>query len=481
MSFTSPAFVLFFLLFFWLSPNLRGQARKVFLLGASYLFYACWNAPLVLLLVGSSALDYSLGRALGRTADPRRRRLLLGLSLAGNLGALAFFKYFDFFAESAAAGLQALGLAVSAPTLGVILPVGISFYTFQTLGYTVDVYRGRQEPCSSPLDFALYVAFFPQLVAGPIERASRLLPQLRGLDSRRADPSGWALIALGAAKKVVLADNLAPLVDAVYADPEHAYAPALWFATYAFAVQIYCDFSGYSDIAVGVARLMGVELAQNFRAPYAALGPADFWRRWHVSLSSWLRDYLYIPLGGSRGGALRTARNLALTMLLGGLWHGAAWHFVLWGAWHGGLLVLFRAALWDRLRARLRGLGPLVALVRWLIFFHLVCLGWALFRAASLADCGAIFRKLLDLPRLDLGAWLTTVEASGEARVLTLWAAVIAGVVLVQVVGRAGSDSWAARIWRLPPALRFLVLVALLYACVLLAPEAPQPFIYFQF
>ena len=481
MIFTTPAFVLFFLLFFWLYPNLRGRARKLFLLAASYLFYASWSAPLLLLLIGSTALDFSLARALGRSEDPTRRRRLVLASVVGNLGALAFFKYHNFFAESAAAGLQALGLEVSAPTLAIVLPVGISFYTFQTMSYTIDVYRRALAPCDSPLDFALYVAFFPQLVAGPIERAGHLLPQLADPDARRPDLSGWALIAIGAFKKVVIADNLAPLVEAVYAAPEQAHAPALWFATYAFAFQIYCDFSGYSDIAVGVARLMGFDLVQNFRAPYASAGPAEFWRRWHISLSSWLRDYLYIPLGGNRSGPARARINLMLTMLLGGLWHGAAWNYVLWGAWHGLLLVLFRGRFWDALRERTAAVRPLVTAVRWLVFFHLVCLGWALFRAESLADCRVIFRKLLDVPGWQLGAWLAEVRASGEARVLAMWALVMAALLLVQVAGRVGSDTLAARLWRAPPGLRFLVIVVLLYTCVLLAPEAPPPFIYFQF
>ena len=258
MSFTSPAFLVFFLLFFWLWPALRGRPRQLFLLAASYLFYASWSAPLLLLLIGSTLLDFSVARAIGRSDDPTRRRRLLALSVAANLGVLAGFKYASFFVDSAALGLHALGLDVGAPTLAIVLPVGISFYTFQTLGYTVDVYRRRLAPCASPLDFALYVAYFPQLVAGPIERAGHLLPQLQRLADPtppRPDLSGFALIALGAFKKVVLADNLAPIVDAVYADPGAAWAPALWFATYAFAFQIYCDFSGYSDIAVGVARL----------------------------------------------------------------------------------------------------------------------------------------------------------------------------------------------------------------------------------
>jgi alginate O-acetyltransferase complex protein AlgI len=483
MSFTSPAFIVFFLLFFWLWPGLRGRPRQLFLLGASYLFYASWSAPLLLLLVGSTLLDFSVARAIGGSEDPERRRRLLAVSIVGNLGVLGFFKYYGFFVESAAAGLHALGLDVGTSTLSIVLPVGISFYTFQTLGYTIDVHRRHLAPCTSLLDFALYVAYFPQLVAGPIERAGHLVPQLQRLadpQPPRAELSGWGLIALGAFKKVVIADNLAPLVDGVYADPSHALAPALWLATYAFAFQIYCDFSGYSDIAVGVARLMGVSLMQNFRAPYTALGPAELWQRWHVSLSTWLRDYLYVPLGGNRRGPWRTARNLLLTMLLGGLWHGAAWHFVLWGGYHGLLLVIFRPAAWTALYQRLP-LRPLVDLVRWLVFFHLVCLGWALFRAPTLHDCGVVLGKLLDPRGWQLGAWLGEVQASGEGRMLALLGLVMLALLLAQRAARNGSEVWVARLWRLPAPLRFVVVVVLFYACVLLAPEAPQPFIYFQF
>jgi alginate O-acetyltransferase complex protein AlgI len=483
MSFTSPAFVAFGLLFFWLWPGLRGRPRKLFLLGASYLFYASWSAPLLLLLVGSTLLDFTVARAIAGSEDPERRRRLLAVSIAGNLGVLGFFKYYGFFVDSAVAGLGALGLDVGASALSIVLPVGISFYTFQTLGYTVDVHRRQIAPCTSLLDFALYVAYFPQLVAGPIERAGHLLPQLQRLGEPqppRPELSGLGLVALGAFKKVVIADNLAPLVDLVYADPDAAYAPALWLATYAFAFQIYCDFSGYCDIAVGVARLMGVSLMQNFRAPYTALGPAELWRRWHVSLSTWLRDYLYVPLGGNRGGPWRTARNLVLTMLLGGLWHGAAWHFVLWGAYHGLLLVIFRPAAWTALYRRLP-LRPLVDLVRWVVFFHLVCLGWALFRAPTLHDCRVVLGKLLDPRGWHLEAWLAEVQASGEGRVLALWALVMLALLLAQRAARNGSEVWVARLWRLPPPVRVVVVVAVAYACVLFAPEAPQPFIYFQF
>ena len=484
MIFTTPQFAVFFVLFFLVYGALPERARKGWLLGASYFFYGSWNAKFLLLIAGSTLLDFYIGRALTQTDDAHRRRRLVTLSVAANLGALGFFKYCNFFVESAVTGLAALGLEVSAPTLQIVLPVGISFYTFQTMSYTIDIYRERLEPTHSLLDFALFVAFFPQLVAGPIERASHLLPQIVEITKRRADLSGFGLIALGIFKKAVIADNIATIVDATYADPSNTYAAALWFGTYAFAIQIYCDFSGYSDIAIGIGRLLGLEIVENFRAPYAAAGPSELWRRWHISLSSWLRDYLYIPLGGNHGGWWYMRRNLMLTMLLGGLWHGASWNFVLWGAFHGLLLVVFRpgifAAAAERLDARWFTRVPTLV-VRRFVFFHLVCIGWALFRARSLADCGVLLRKLLDPTEWQLGAWMKAVSASGEGTYLAYVAAVMAGLVIVQNVWPVGTKRVVEVLWRSPPPVRFAVVVALLYSALLLAPEKPPPFIYFQF
>ncbi len=486
MIFTTPEFVLFALLFFAAWAALRGRARQWLLLGASYYFYGCWSWKFLTLLVGSTFLDYYVGRALERTDDPTKRKRLITISLIGNLGALGFFKYFNFFIDSAVTLIERMGFHADVHVLQIVLPVGISFYTFQTLSYALDVYRRQMKASHSLLDFALYVAFFPQLVAGPIERATHLLPQMvrLGREKLPVDWSGFAIIALGVFKKVVIADNIAPLVDMVYSDPDTAYAPAVWLATYAFAVQIYCDFSGYSDIAIGVSRLFGIELMQNFKAPYGADGPSDFWRRWHISLSTWLRDYLYIPLGGNRGGTWFIQRNLMLTMLLGGLWHGAAWNFVLWGFYQGLLLVLFRPRWLDGVRERLeapRITRPVVVFLRRLAFFHLVCFGWALFRAENMHDCGVILQKMVDFTQWNVSGWLTEVAASGEGRYLAFTFAVVAGVVLLQMVWRAGTNELATRLWRAPAPLRFATLVALTYAGILFAPEQPPPFIYFQF
>ena len=481
MSFTTPEFVLFAILFAWVWTLARGSARKIVLLGASYLFYASWNPWFLLLIVGSTLVDFKVGALLGGTDDDRRRKRLLWVSLGANLGTLAVFKYFGFFVASAVAGLQALGVQASAPTLSIILPVGISFYTFQTMSYTIDIYRRELEPTPRLLDFALFVAFFPQLVAGPIERAKHLLPQLVGLSDRKADSSGFGLIAMGCFKKAVIADNLGILVDTIYADPTHTYGWALWIGTYAFAVQIYCDFSGYSDIAVGLARLMGVDLVQNFRAPYASQGPTELWRRWHVSLSTWLRDYLYIPLGGSRGGRVATMRNLMITMLLGGLWHGAAANFLLWGAFHGALLAIARplrgAAAWMQAGRRRWVTIPL----RRVLFFHLICLGWVFFRAESLADCGAVFERLFLNPGISLAAFVRGVAEAGARSYLFLVGCFITAVVGWQMLWPTDSKRITALLWRAPEPVRFAVVVGLLYLTMIFAPENPPPFIYFQF
>ncbi|MGC6418963.1 MAG: MBOAT family O-acyltransferase [Bradymonadia bacterium] len=476
MVFTTPAFVVFFSLFLWAWFILRGVQRKWLLLAGSYVFYGSWNPHFLALIILSTIIDYSVGRRLDETDDESLRRRLLYVSVCANLGILAVFKYANFFIDSATAGLEALGISFNTESLEILLPVGISFYTFQTMSYTVDVYRRTMPACRSPLDFGIYVAFFPQLVAGPIERAKRLLPQISELSERSSyDSSGWGLIALGCFKKVVIADNLARYVDAVYADPTGVYGPAMWVATYAFAIQIYCDFSGYSDIAVGLARILGIQLIQNFKAPYAAAGPSEFWRRWHISLSTWLRDYLYIGLGGNRQGAWHTKRNLMLTMLLGGLWHGAAWNFVLWGAWHGGLLIALRNV---RQSAEY---GLLSRIFRTILFFHFVCLGWALFRAQSLADCATLFTGMLQFWQWDWGVWLTEARASGAGADLIIIMGTCLAMLVVQFMYPKGSDQLIARLWTRAGAVKVTFVLTLLYVTMLAAPERAPPFIYFQF
>lgn len=338
MLFTEFRFFAFFLLVFgvhWLLSS--NGARKGWLLCTSYFFYAAWDWRFLSLILFSTYLDYGVGRMLDRAQTERRRRAWLALSLAGNLYVLGLFKYFGFFVESAAAFLDLIGFPTPLPTLRLILPVGISFYTFQTLSYTIDIYRRELRPTRNLLDLALFVGFFPQLVAGPIVRARDFLPQLRSprrlveVDVR----SAATLFLIGFVKKACISDNLARIADPYFASPESYDALSAWAATFFYTVQVYCDFSGYSDMAIASAALLGFRLKLNFDFPYFASNIAQFWRRWHISLSSWLRDYLYIPLGGNRGSRLFVYRNLMITLTLCGLWHGAAWNFVLFGALHG--------------------------------------------------------------------------------------------------------------------------------------------------
>jgi len=470
MLFNTLEFGVFFAIVFAGNALLRRHlvAQNLLLLAASAWFYAAWDARFLALIFGSTLLDYCVGRALDRrtpdgtyTRSPGTRRALLVLSLVGNLGALAFFKYAGFFVESACNLARAVGLETATPALHILLPVGISFYTFQSLSYTVDIYRGQLRSEPSFVRFALFVAFFPQLVAGPIVRAAELLPQIASPRrvSRQALNSAMWLICWGLFKKSFVADNLAPLVEFGFTDAETNSGVAL-VSIYAFAMQIYCDFSGYTDIARGCARAIGFELPLNFDVPYAAANPVEFWRRWHISLSSWLRDYLYVPLGGNRGGGGATMRNLAITMLLGGLWHGAAWTFVLWGAFHGLLLAVHRwiVATWPR--------APVLPLaVRRFVFFHLVCLGWVLFRADGLSQVGAVLTSLM-----------TPGAAGARFDSLLVYCAPVVAIDLAQCMT---GDAYA--VWRLPWPVRAAVYVALWFGLTVLGRFDANEFIYFQF
>lgn len=393
MLFNSGTFLLFFgafALFYYLCRHSL-RARNLLIVVASYVFYGWWDWRFLSLILASSLLDYCAGLRLAQAGTPRRRKAWLWLSIGGNLGLLGFFKYYNFFADSLRAALGELGVAVNLTTLDLVLPVGISFYTFQTMSYTFDVYRGQMPPTRQLVNFLAYVSFFPQLVAGPIERARHLLPQFeRTLTiTRPMLAEGLWLTLWGMFKKVVLADNLAPLVEMVYQPPLPS-GPMILGATLAFGFQIYCDFSGYSDIARGVAKLLGFDIMLNFNLPYAAASLREFWRRWHISLSTWLRDYLYVSLGGNRRGRARTYLNLLLTMLLGGLWHGAAWNFVLWGLWHGAGLALNR--WWEEHRGTGRSPRPWLG---WLLTLGFVFYGWLLFRARSFEDIALLTTSLM--------------------------------------------------------------------------------------
>lgn len=379
MIFTELRFLAFLAVVLAVHWALRNAwTRKLWLLAASYLFYGLWDWRFLSLIVGSTALDYFVGLKLEGNDDERSRKRWITLSVAANLGLLGVFKYTNFFLDSAIRLANALGFEASPHVLGIVLPVGISFYTFQTMSYSLDVYRRNLRAVRDPLDFALFVAFFPQLVAGPIVRAVDFLPQLdvRKLWRDVRVRACLTLFLVGYVKKACIGDNVATLVDPYFDKPGTFDALGAWTAVLHYAVQIYCDFSGYSDMAIATAGLFGYELRLNFDFPYLASSIRDFWRRWHMSLSSWLRDYLYIPLGGNRGSRLFQHRNLMLTMLLGGLWHGAGWNFVIWGALHGGALVVHRE--WERAGLRMpRFLGYFGT-------FLWVCIAWIFFRAKSL-------------------------------------------------------------------------------------------------
>jgi alginate O-acetyltransferase complex protein AlgI len=383
VSFPTIEFAAFFLVVFVLSWALmpHPSAWRPFILVASYFFYGWVDWRWVLLLIASSVVNTVAGQVIARSPSALTRKRALIAAVAFDIGLLAVFKYLGFFVSELDGALESIGLGSPLPLVQIVLPIGISFFTFQGISYAVDVYRGVT-PAASLMDVAILQAFFPHLVAGPIVRANELLPQLRTPRDPRTVLAGPAifLIVGGVLKKTVIADELARrVVDPVYSDPAAHSSGEITLAFYAFAAQIYCDFSGYTDMAIGLALLLGYQLPQNFNRPYLALSLRDFWRRWHMTLSRWLRDYLYIPLGGSRKGRLKTYRNLMITMLLGGLWHGASWTFLLWGGLHGAGL---SAERWARERP---GGFHLPAWVAWLVTFQFVCIAWVFFRAPDLA------------------------------------------------------------------------------------------------
>jgi len=461
MSFASPEFIVLFFSVLLLYYGLPPAARNPLLMVASAAFYMWWRPEYVLLILFSVTVDYFVAFGLQGHAGPGRRRLLLIVSLVTNLGLLFFFKYFEFAADSLRAALGLFKVAWEPPILKLILPIGISFHTFQALGYTIDVYRGQIPVERNLAKLWLYVLFFPQLVAGPIERAGNLLPQFGEVHA--PDPeqiaAGLRRMLWGLVKKVAIADRLALIADRVYQNPGDFTQGQVLLATYAFAFQIYADFSGYTDVAIGAAQTLGFRLRENFDRPYFAPSPVEFWRRWHISLSTWFRDYVYVPLGGSRSGAGRWALAVVATFSLSGLWHGAKWTFVLWGLYHG-LLLLGAHALGRR------GWGErFPAGFKTLVTFHLVLAGWVLFRASTLADAGTVFQTaagLLDPAR---------VSAPFTAKEL-LPAAVGVAVLL-------GSEIRAVP--KLPAAVRWAAYVAGALLVLNARPAADLPFIYFQF
>lgn len=475
MLFNTWTFLVFALAVFGLYYTLPFRWQNRMLLVASYIFYGAWDWRFLSLIFFSTVIDFVVGRRLAAEDDPIRRKRWLLFSCSANLGLLGVFKYLGFFAQSFSDLARVFGWEVGAVTLDIVLPVGISFYTFQTMSYTIDVYRRKLEPVRSFEDFALFVAYFPQLVAGPIERATHLLPQLTRPRRIRRDQlfvGAW-LIAWGLFKKAVIADNVAPRIDEVFLPGnDWASGGVCLVAIYGFAIQIYCDFSGYSDVARGLGKLMGIDIMRNFQIPYIATNPSEFWRRWHISLSSWLRDYLYVPLGGNRGGVGKTYRNLMLTMVLGGLWHGAAWTFVLWGIYQGLLLVTHRWLVIDHRWFRRAPSGPLLFVERfasWFFMFQLVCLGWLIFRAKSVAQIGSFLRRIFTDFRIDLN----------EAHIV--WPVVFfGGILFVYDFWLRNADDPRTRPgWNRglgPVAVTVLAILALVFW-----PPRIQQFIYFQF
>jgi alginate O-acetyltransferase complex protein AlgI len=473
MVFNSLHFIWFFVVVYCVYRVVPHRAQNWLLLVASYYFYAAWDWRFLGLLVASTLVDYSCALALARASAPARRKAILFLSLGFNLSLLGFFKYFNFFADNLHVLFTGLGWNLDFVTVRVLLPVGISFYTFVTMSYVIDVYRREITPTRDLLDFAVFVAFFPHLVAGPILRASTLLAQIdapRRISRDQMRDGAW-LIAWGYFQKVFVADNLAGLANGTF-DPGSSHSGIdILLGVYAFAFQIYGDFAGYSNIARGTSKLMGIELIENFRFPYFVRTPQEFWRHWHISLSTWLRDYLYIPLGGSRGSEWQTRRNLFLTMVLGGLWHGAAWTFVLWGIYHGILLIAYRAAgRAGGVGRALAGGSRLASVLTWMVMFHLTCYGWLIFRARSARQIG------------DLTTRIATDFAPASVNVAGLLVPLLLYTSPLLIVHAC--EAWFDDLLvvpKLPAGVRYSIYAATFYLTMLFGNFGGSEFIYFQF
>jgi D-alanyl-lipoteichoic acid acyltransferase DltB (MBOAT superfamily) len=475
MLFPTLGFAIFFLLVFcghWLLlPRL--WLWKFFILGVSWFFYAYWDWRFLSLLILYTVVNHRLALASFRSGSPPQKRWVV-LAIIFNLGLLGFFKYYGFFTMSMYALCAKLGVTCSLPLLDIVLPIGISFFTFQAMSYTIDVHRRVIEPAHNLIDFAIYKAFFPQLVAGPIIRAHHYLPQFYRISSvKHVDVGRAAVLILGGLfKKIVIANFLAAkLADPVFANPAAFHGPDVLLGVYGYALQIYCDFSAYSDIAIGVALLLGFDFPENFNAPYFATSLQDFWRRWHISLSTWLRDYLYIPLGGSRSSAAHTYVNLFITFLLGGLWHGASWAFVAWGALHGGYLALERIviALGKRLGVPKAPVpGVVTRFFQRVLIIHFVCLTWFFFRAQGFDDAALLIKNIFS-------GW-------GACQLFTpvIALALVVGFCTQFMDGVRLTPLWNAYN-RLPVVWQGLAAAVVLTIILALGPEGVAPFIYFQF
>lgn len=493
MTFTTLTFVVFLVTVFtvyWLLQ--KRSLQNIFLVIVSYIFYGWWDYRFCAFLFASSVVDFTVSSRLGKTEDPRLRRLLLLTSLVFNLSVLGFFKYWNFFAQSLNRSLSAVGWHLDVVTLQVILPIGISFYTFQGLSYTIDVYRRQMLPVKNLIDHLCFLSFFPQLVAGPIERATHLSPQVLSprTFSYTLAVDGCRQMLWGFFKKMVIADNIAPIVDRAYTSPGSATGAQLAFATVLFAIQIYCDFSAYSDIAIGTARLFGFDLMQNFAAPYFSQSIAEFWRRWHISLSTWLRDYVYFPLGGSRvGSEFRRSFNVLLTFLISGIWHGASWNYIIWGGLHGGLILVEK--LWTKgntLRVQDTPGGTSLipqpkVLLRMLITFSLLCLTWVFFRASSATQAILILRKILtqSIDALTFQSIAELLQASSlvqNSNAIVLLVLLI-GFILAEWLQRRQAHPLMLSRWKAP--VRWIAYMTLFWVTLYWGTWNTGQFVYFQF
>jgi alginate O-acetyltransferase complex protein AlgI len=473
MLFNSLQFILFFTIVYCIYLQLHRKTQNVFLLISSYVFYSAWDYRFLSLILISTVVDYYCGMRIYRSTSASSRKWFLITSLIANLSILGFFKYFNFFFESLFEILLLFNVSASFNTLSILLPVGISFYTFQTMSYTIDIYYRRMKPCTSLIDFALFVSFFPQLVAGPIERAKNLLPQIQATRHINYEhlANGLYLVLWGLFKKVVIADNLAVTVDQVFLKNSGFLPNEVFIGVLFFTIQIYCDFSGYTDIARGIAKLMGFELMLNFNLPYFAKNPGDFWRRWHISLSTWLKDYLYVPIGGNRKGLFYTYRNLMVTMILGGLWHGAAWNFVLWGLYHGILLSIHRL-LRDvgllKLKLDTYSLtGRITEFASISLMFGFTLYGWLLFRASNIDQI------------IDMTKYLTKIQLNQylfhQLAKLTFYSWPLAAMWGAQYSGNL-------KIFlRSPVAIQTICYVIMMFLFIVIGNFNGTSFIYFQF
>jgi alginate O-acetyltransferase complex protein AlgI len=480
MVFNSITFLIFSGIFFPIYFLLKGRYRMLWSLAASYLFYGWWDWRFLSLIVISTFMDFQFGKVIGATDDAKRRKQMLVFSMIMNLGFLGFFKYFNFFIDSFTLMLQGFGLEPSVSTLNIILPVGISFYTFQSMSYTIDVYRKEIPVEPDFIKFATFIALFPQLVAGPIVRASDLLYQMdedKKFEWNRFY-SGLGRVLWGFFKKVAIADSLAPFVDQCWADPSRFSSSHLMIGVVFYSFQIYCDFSGYSDIAIGLARIMGYDFPENFKTPYFSKNFSEFWSRWHISLSSWLRDYLYIPLGGNRNGKLATYKNNMLTMLLGGLWHGANWAFVFWGFLHGLYLILQKAAMpaWRKLSQLLHLPRPVYLFFSLVTVYIFTCIAWVYFRSGSLgresfANANTILGRIFSFEDFSWSSTFNKYQIIKGAFLVLM---------LVSIEVSNFRFNWNSLQLR-QPLMRLGMFAFLLWMIALFGTFSSNAFIYFQF